>query len=398
MPSLNGLPRSPAEGVMTPHYPGSMTPLSNAGGSMSPFGHRSMSPVTNRSDETRRSSDSTPPTYPDGRPMPPEKNKTGLPPTPFLRTSASAQPFQRGPSFSPNNVIPPARSTGNLPGNSNGPLPGPSFNPPNPHYGGPPFNGNPGPPQQQMYNPNARTQNQFPPGPPGAAGPYPPRPPSEPSMGSGMHKSPSLHSLGSQYSQQQAPPLPHFPPGHPNGMPPHPGNMNGMPPRMNSLPGGLQVPQPRPLLPSAQARAISMAEIPVTEPSPPNSPIQQAQDLGPVVSTVSAQMKCKVFLQQQHAQWKSLGSAKLKLYRQDPTNVKQLVVEADNKDKTVLISTIVLTDGVERVGKTGVAIELSDRGARTGIVYMIQLRNETSAGGLFDSLLVGSDRAARGGH
>lgn len=174
--------------------------------------------------------------------------------------------------------------------------------------------------------------------------------------------------------------------------------MNGMPPRMNSLPGGLQVPQPRPLLPSAQARAISMAEIPVTEPSPPNSPIQQAQDLGPVVSTVSAQMKCKVFLQQQHAQWKSLGSAKLKLYRQDPTNVKQLVVEADNKDKTVLISTIVLTDGVERVGKTGVAIELSDRGARTGIVYMIQLRNETSAGGLFDSLLVGSDRAARGGH
>ncbi len=193
----------------------------------------------------------------------------------------------------------------------------------------------------------------------GSAGPYPPRPPSEPSMGSGIHKSPSLHSLGSQYSQQQAPPLPHFPPGHPNGMPPHPGNMNGMPPRMNSLPGGLQVPQPRPLLPSAQARAISMAEIPVTEPSPPNSPIQQTQDLGPVVSTISAQMKCKVFLQQQHAQWKSLGSAKLKLYRQDPTNVKQLVVEADNKDKTVLISTIVLTDGVERVGKTGVAIELA---------------------------------------
>jgi hypothetical protein len=117
------------------------------------------------------------------------------------------------------------------------------------------------------------------------------------------------------------------------------------------------------------------------------------RDLGPVTSTISAQMKCKVFLQQQHAQWKSLGSAKLKLYRQDPTNIKQLVVEADNKDKAVLISTIVLTDGVERVGKTGVAIELSDKGARTGIVYMIQLRNETSACGLFDSLLAGSDRS-----
>jgi len=78
--------------------------------------------------------------------------------------------------------------------------------------------------------------------------------------------------------------------------------------------------------------------------------------------------------------------------------MKQLVVEAEDKRKTVLISTIVLNDGVERVGKTGVAVELSDKGARTGIIYMIQLRNETSAQGLFDSLLAGSDRAAvRGG-
>lgn len=112
----------------------------------------------------------------------------------------------------------------------------------------------------------------------------------------------------------------------------------------------------------------------------------------PITSTLSAQMKCKVFLQQQHAQWKSLGSARLKLYQQMPINQKQLVVEADTKDKQIIISTIVLTDGVERVGKTGVAIELSDHGMRTGTVYMIQLRNETSASGLFDSLLAGSDR------
>lgn len=130
------------------------------------------------------------------------------------------------------------------------------------------------------------------------------------------------------------------------------------------------------------------------EPSPPNSPVEETRELpGPVTSAISAQMKCKVFLKQQHAQWKSLGSAKLKLYVQSPTNIKQLVVEAENKDHSVIISTIVLTDGVERVGKTGVAIELSDRGARTGIVYMLQLRNEKSAGGLFDSLLAGSDRA-----
>jgi hypothetical protein len=103
-------------------------------------------------------------------------------------------------------------------------------------------------------------------------------------------------------------------------------------------------------------------------------------------------MKCKVFLKQGHAQWKSLGSAKLKLFHEQPTNVKQLVVEAEDKNKSVLISTIVLTDGVERVGKTGVAVELSDNGARTGIIYMIQLRNEQAAVGLYESLLAGSDR------
>jgi hypothetical protein len=104
-------------------------------------------------------------------------------------------------------------------------------------------------------------------------------------------------------------------------------------------------------------------------------------------------MKCKVFLQQGHSQWKSLGAGKLKLYAQKQGNVKQLVVESDSGSKAMLISTIVLTDGVERVAKTGVAVEISDKGRRTGIIYMIQLRNETSAAGLFESLLAGSDRA-----
>ena len=93
---------------------------------------------------------------------------------------------------------------------------------------------------------------------------------------------------------------------------------------------------------------------------------QQLPPDQPVTSTISAQMKCKVFAKQHHAQWKSLGSARLKLYRQDPGNVKQLVVEAEDKAKTVLISTIVLTDGVERVGKTGVAVELSASGDGAG--------------------------------
>jgi hypothetical protein len=129
--------------------------------------------------------------------------------------------------------------------------------------------------------------------------------------------------------------------------------------------------------------------------SPPASPEEEevAALTGPAV--ISAQMKCKVFLKQAHQQWKSLGAAKLKLYVQQGKNTKQLVVESDSSSKAMLISTIVLTDGVERVAKTGVAVEISDRGKRTGIIYMIQLRNENSAMGLFESLLAGSDRVVR---
>nr|XP_019008746.1 uncharacterized protein I206_06428 [Kwoniella pini CBS 10737]OCF47527.1 hypothetical protein I206_06428 [Kwoniella pini CBS 10737] len=128
---------------------------------------------------------------------------------------------------------------------------------------------------------------------------------------------------------------------------------------------------------------------------PPEEEITEITSLtGPTI--ISAQMKCKVFLKQEHQKWKSLGSGKLKLYVQKIGQpIKQLVVENDSSSSKsqMIISTIVLTDGVERVAKTGVAIEISDKGKRTGIIYMIQLRNEKSAMGLFESLLQGSDRA-----
>ncbi|KAJ6519909.1 hypothetical protein C8R45DRAFT_808827 [Mycena sanguinolenta] len=257
----------------------------------------------------------------------------------------------------------------------------------------------PPPPQSFPNNPSYNPQRAAPapvpgfaPGPPGSMpGPRPPpRPPSEPphSQPNTLKKSLSSRSLQSQYSQQELPPppppVPSFPPGGPGYSP-----VNGGPS------GNYHAPQPRTWAPSGQLGVAGFRAVPsFHEPSPPNSPVQETPAMtGPVTSTISAEMKCKVFLKQHHAQWKALGAAKLKLYRQSPTNVKQLVVEAGSKN-SILISTIVLTDGVERVGKTGVAIELSDKGARTGIIYMIQLRSEQSAGGLFDSLLEGSDRAA----
>lgn len=184
-------------------------------------------------------------------------------------------------------------------------------------------------------------------------------------------------------------------PGYPDGLAPpnrpfmtrsdSSGSLNSM---------GLHAPQAKPLLPSAQFSVRSISTNSFVDPSPPSSPVEETpQFTGPTTSAITANMKCKVFLQEHHAKWKSLGAGKLKLYHESPTNIKQLVVEADNSKKSAIISTIVLVDGVERVGKTGVAIELSNQGQRTGIVYMIQLRSETAAAGLFQSLLAGSTRS-----
>lgn len=342
-------------------------------------------------------------------PHPEARRAPSLPdPSPaHARASASSQSSYSPLSMSPGEVLPPSRTS------SFGPQPHERLSRAGPSnvqrtgssspagQQGPPASFSPQKFQQQMVNQQVRPPPQLPNFPNNQQRPYglssgpspqsPQRPPSEPLHLNNVRKSPSTRSLSSHY-EQQAPPPPPIPSFPPNGYASH--NNNGFNPQRNNSHGNgnLHAPQPRTLIPHAQFRPSEPSFI---EPSPPNSPVEETKaPIGPVTSSVSAQMKCKVFLKQHHAQWKSLGSAKLKLYRQDPTNIKQLVVETDNKDSSVLISTIVLTDGVERVGKTGVAIELSNNGARTGIVYMIQLRNEKSAGGLFESLLAGSDRAA----
>lgn len=186
-------------------------------------------------------------------------------------------------------------------------------------------------------------------------------------------------------------PQPQYNGGYPQGGPSIPRSRSAEPMRSHSGPAyPSQAPPPQNGYFSPQ---LPMQRLAINDDSPPASPV----DMGPPridgPAAISAQMKCKVFLKQSHQQWKALGAAKLRLYVQPGNNVKQLVVEADSSSKAMLISTIVLTDGVERVAKTGVAVELSDKGTRTGIIYMIQLRNEASAQGLFESLLAGSDRA-----
>ncbi|CCM05170.1 uncharacterized protein FIBRA_07379 [Fibroporia radiculosa] len=212
-----------------------------------------------------------------------------------------------------------------------------------------------------------------------------------------LHKSNSSRSLRAQHSDTPAvsvPPMPSYPGDQPRAQPSFLARARSTS-SFHSHSSQLRPPS-RPSMPSAYPSTQSVSTlVSFQAPSPPESLVEEMHvPAAPTTTSITEQMKCKVFLQQHHEQWKALGTAKLKLYRESPTNVKQLVVVSENKDKPVLVSTIVLADGVERVGKTGVAVEVSDRGKRTGMIYMIQVRDEKSAGTLFDKLLVGSDRAS----
>ncbi|EIW86628.1 hypothetical protein CONPUDRAFT_134026 [Coniophora puteana RWD-64-598 SS2] len=306
----------------------------------------------------------SPPSELSRQPMPPMHYQVAQQHQPHYPQHQPSIHAQQGPGLHHQGSV-----RGPIPMSPMGPPRGPSMQPIHqPHPGYPPMHPQGFPLRGPPHGPSQGPQY----GPP--HGIPPPRPPSEPGVppgppGAAIHKSLSSRSLASQYERGPNAPLPPVP----------------------SLPNVSS----QYILPSQMGSRPSSSDEPsIQDPSPPTSPAQETKPLGPVKSVISATMKCKIFHQQQHAQWRALGSAKLTLYRQEPTNIKQLVVEADSKDKQILISTIVLTGGVERVGKTGVAIELSDqKGMRTGIIYMIQLRNEKSAGGLYESLLVGSDRA-----
>ncbi|KAF5390189.1 hypothetical protein D9757_002844 [Collybiopsis confluens] len=398
LPAFGGPPKSPAQNI-SPHRlspPSASSPLN---GTSSPPLHPSPgleslgSRTSSLNQQSPRSSDAG--SFKDqiSRPMPPHVTS----PPPLLQRLPSlhdpsangsvaigqAFPVSRNPSFNSQHHTPygpgPGRAAPAAP-----PIPPMKAPPMYPQYSGGP-GGFSGPPMQGEFPPFGSQPRA-----PFMEGPLPPRPPSEPHIQghSTGRRSPSTRSLS---AHQERPRYNNIPP---DGVYSGAMNSNQVMIRnnsMTSLNAPLHAPQPRTMLPSAAFNRS--AEASFADPSPPNSPVAESSALpsGPVTSSITATFKCKVFLKQQHAQWKSLGSAGLKLYTESPTNIKQLVVEDDKRN--VLISTIVLTDGVERVGKTGVAVELSDRGARTGVVYMIQLRNEKSAGGLFDSLLQGSDRA-----
>lgn len=319
-------------------------------------------------------------------PRPPDSQEVS-PPMPFAGAGLASQ--MQNMSLEPGDTMPWGR----------GPSPPP---PAMPQPQLPPPGGNALPPRGASLRTRAASGDHLPvPGATQAPTPYPPQ--SDPSMqGHPLPRSPSGRSVTSngRSLHQDVPPVPVLRgPGSHLSDQVGPSSFQHQPPNRSRSADPLRPPGPIGGLAPLESPSARFSSFPMGVPeagendSPPQSPTEEEGPTltGPAV--ISAQMKCKVFLKQSHQQWKALGAARLKLYVQKERNIKQLVVEADSSAKTMLISTIVLTDGVERVAKTGVAVEISDKGQRTGIIYMIQLRNENSAHGLFESLLAGSDRS-----
>ena len=341
-------------------------------------------------------------------PLIPTSSQQGMQPGMILSPSMSGlasppnalspRPIMNGrPPFPPNpnaappmpNVPPPPHLINNANGNWNARPPQPRPSPPqNPQSGPGMYGVRPMNPQMPFGQPNGAPNGMF-------GKPMPPRPgqfgPQGGPLGMGRPQMPNRPPSFQQRDMSRRPSAPDLHDQHQRGpQGPRRSSGDGKPPlRSRSASSSASGP---PRLPSDFLKNTARNASTDQDYSPPSSPTKPK---GPKSSTVAAQMRCRLYLKQSHAQWKALGNARLKLYHILPEDIKQLVVENDKKP-TPLISSIILPDGVERVGKVGVAVELSDNGSRTGIIYMLHLRSEESAFALFGQLLEGSDRTVMG--
>ncbi|CAG8525443.1 3113_t:CDS:2 [Dentiscutata heterogama] len=95
---------------------------------------------------------------------------------------------------------------------------------------------------------------------------------------------------------------------------------------------------------------------------------------------LAMECRCKLFLQNDHGIWTNLGWGVMKLEIESPSQRKKLVVNSEKQNKK-LVDSIVREDGVERVGRAGVAITLNniDLANNRRIIYMMQMKEEAMA-------------------
>ncbi|KAF0445502.1 GEF1 protein [Gigaspora margarita] len=97
-------------------------------------------------------------------------------------------------------------------------------------------------------------------------------------------------------------------------------------------------------------------------------------------SKLAMECRCRLFLQNDHGIWTNLGWGKMQLEIESPSQRRKLVVNSEKQNKK-LVDAILREDGVERVGRAGVAITLNsiDPANSKRIIYMMQMKEEAMA-------------------
>jgi biopolymer transport protein ExbD len=109
---------------------------------------------------------------------------------------------------------------------------------------------------------------------------------------------------------------------------------------------------------------------------PTNAPKMTAEELQKTLKLVM-QCKCKLYVQNQSSNWHSFGSVHLKISNQWTTRKMHIDLSSHKGSKvTQLVSSMVQSRNVERLGPKRISFLLIDELQKTNVVYMIQVREE----------------------
>ncbi|CAG8594118.1 10666_t:CDS:10 [Acaulospora morrowiae] len=130
---------------------------------------------------------------------------------------------------------------------------------------------------------------------------------------------------------------------------------------------------------------------PETEFAPRSSSLQPRDNGSPLrekeAETISLmESKCRIFLKNDHAMWTNFGWGMMMVLLETPLNQKRIKIISDRQKKSKLVDAIIWEAGVEKVGKTGVAITINNIHGSYGaapIIYMIQMKDEATANKAF---------------
>ncbi|KAG2188363.1 hypothetical protein INT44_001116 [Umbelopsis vinacea] len=114
--------------------------------------------------------------------------------------------------------------------------------------------------------------------------------------------------------------------------------------------------------------------------------IRKPED-GPQTTKPLMQCRCKMFLQNEHANWANLGNVGLRLSMQIPSQRVHVYIESE-KDSKRLVNTFIQSNFVERVsGNTKrITFRLMNETTRATAVYMIQVKDDKVGIKIYDYL------------